>query len=309
MSNPEKKKKREYLIEIQKWRSVIALMSCIITYVLSIFAIVASLIMYTRENWNLSDFFRYFTTLSNMVTGISAGFIIPFAINGIRKKRFVYPHWLSMMHYTGTIATTMTMIFTLVFILPFDPEFALGDYNFFLHIICPIAILISFQLVEFGRELTRRDSLVCLIPFFLYTWVYLIMVVFIGKENGGWEDLYMLNTFVPFYISMPLVWILAYFIAFLIRLPHNSLVKIRKEKLRGNWSSDLEPVEIGIEIYGLGRYNGLTGEKSDLIIPYDILEIIADKYSIKIETLVKAYTKGLISGVKELSDLRSKSRP
>ena len=92
MSNPEKKKKREYLIEIQKWRSVIALMSCIITYVLSIFAIVASLIMYTRENWNLSDFFRYFTTLSNMVTGISAGFIIPFAINGIRKKRFVYPH-------------------------------------------------------------------------------------------------------------------------------------------------------------------------------------------------------------------------
>ena len=291
-------KTREYLINAQKWRSVISLIACVVTYALSVFSIVASLIMYTEENWKISDFFRYFTTLSNMVTGIAAGFIIPFAINGIRKKRFIYPHWLSMMHYSGTIATTMTMVFAIFFILPFDPEFAIGGYNFFLHLVCPIAILESFQLVESGRGLSRKDTLICLIPFFLYTWLYLIMVVFIGKENGGWEDLYMLNTFVPFYISMPLVWSMAYFIAFLIRLSYNRLIATRKKKLFHSWRSDLEPVEINIEVYGLGRYNGLTGEKADLNIPYDILEAIADRYSMNIESLIKTYTAGLISGVK-----------
>ena len=36
-------------------------------------------------------------------------------------------------------------------------------------------------------------------------------------------------------------------------------------------------------------------------IPYDILEIIADKYSMDVEALVKVYTKGLVSGVRSQS--------
>lgn len=297
-------KNRDYLINEQKWRSVTALIACIVTYSLSIFALVASLIQYTRDGSDLSEFFRYFTTLSNIVTGLSAGFIIPFAINGIRKKRFTYPHWLSVMHYSGTIATTMTMVFALVFILPYDPEFAVGGYNFFLHIICPVAILVSFNLVESGKRLTHLDSLICLIPFFLYTWLYLIMVVVIGEENGGWEDLYMLNTLVPFYISLPAVWIVAYLIAYIMKKVYNKLGMIRKEKLFRYWRSDLDPVEINIDIFGLGRYNGMTGDRADLGIPYDILEIIAEKYSMDVKELVKVYTAGLVTGVKEAGPVK-----
>ena len=136
--------------------------------------------------WAVSDYFRYFTALSNLTTALAAGFILPFAVNGIRRKRFVYPRWLFLMHYAGTICTTLTLLFALVFILPWDPAFAVGGGQKFLHIICPIAILIAFLLVEGGYLLTRRNTFFCLIPFLVYSLVYLIMVVFVKR----WPDFY-----------------------------------------------------------------------------------------------------------------------
>ena len=41
-------------------------------------------------------------------------FTIPFAINGLRKKRFVYPRWLFLLHYTGTLCTPMTFVYLLL---------------------------------------------------------------------------------------------------------------------------------------------------------------------------------------------------
>ncbi len=290
-------KARLYLINLQKWRSVVGLIACSVTFVVSLVAIVASLIHYTLEQWALSDYFRYFTTLSNMMTALSSSFIIPYAIDGIRKKRFVFPHWLSMFHYAGTIATTMTFVFNGLVILPFDPEFALGGSNFYLHIICPVAVLVSFEFVESGRLFSLKDSLICLIPVFLYTILYLVMVVFIGEEKGGWEDLYMANTFLPGAVSLILAWLMAYFIAFLIRISFNFSVKRRRERLLSGWKDDLEPVEIKIELYGLGRYYGRIGDSADVSIPYDIIEAVSERYSIDIRALLKVYTKGLADGL------------
>ena len=101
--------------------------------VISLIAIGSSLVKYARNGWAIADLFRYFTTLANMITALAASFLIPFAINGIRKKRFVTPKWLSMLHYMGTVSTTLILVFALVFILPFDPEFAIGGSNLFLH--------------------------------------------------------------------------------------------------------------------------------------------------------------------------------
>ncbi|MCR5775458.1 MAG: hypothetical protein K6G42_10280 [Lachnospiraceae bacterium] len=288
---------RQYLINIQKWRSIVGLIACSITFGVSLFSMASNLIYYSVQKWELADFFRYFTTLSNMLTTLSAGFIIPYAIDGIRKKRFVFPHWLSMMHYSGTIATTLTFVFAVVFILPFDPEFAIGQNNLYFHVVCPIAILISFEFVESGRLFSRKDSLICLIPFVSYSLLYLVMVVFIDEAHGGWEDLYMLNTFVPAYVSLPLVWILAYLVAFLIRKSFNHFLTKRREKMLSTWDPALEPVEINIEIYGLGRYYGRICDKADSSIPYDVIETVAEYYSLDPETLLKVYIKGLMDGL------------
>ena len=254
--------------------------------------------------WAVSDYFRYFTTLSNLTTALAAGFILPFAVNGIRRKRIVYPRWLFLMHYAGTICTTLTLLFALVFILPWDPAFAVGGGQKFLHIICPIAILTAFLLVEGGYLLTRRNTCFCLIPFLVYSLVYVVMVVLLGKERGGWEDLYMLNTYVPFYLSLPALWLLSYGLASVIRIASNRLAVMRKERLLSLWTEDMEPVEVNIEIYGLGRYNGLHDEKSEMSIPYDILESLAERYAMDPTALMKVYTKGLQDAVKEKQIIR-----
>ncbi len=279
--------------------STAALISCSVTLLFSVISIVAALIHYTRMGWAVSDYFRYFTTLSNLTTALAAGFILPFAVNGIRRKRFVYPRWLFLMHFAGTICTTLTLLFALVFILPWDPAFAVGGGQKFLHIICPIAILIAFLLVEGGYLLTCRNTFFCLIPFLVYSLVYLVMVVILGKERGGWEDLYMLNTYVPFYLSLPALWLLSYGMASVIRIVSNRLAVMRKERLLSLWTEDMEPVEVNIEIYGLGRYNGLHDEKIEMSIPYDILEALAERYAMDPTALMKVYTKGLLDAVKE----------
>ncbi len=299
MQQNKQKKARQYLIDLQRWRSAAALTACCVTLVFTLISVNSALVRYSKLEWQVSDYFRYFTTLSNMLTALASSFIIPFAVNGIRRKRYVYPKWLALMHYTGTIGTTTTMLFSLIFILPWDPEFAVGPENFYLHVVCPIAVLISFELVECNYEFTRKQMILCMVPFFVYSLIYLIMVVFLGKERGGWEDIYMLNTFVPVYFSLPAVWIFVYIIAWGIRKTSNLFSRYRLKRMMSLWQDDMEPVEINIEIYGLGRYNGLHDEKSEMSVPYDILEALAAKYNMDPAALMKVYSKGLLDAVNE----------
>ncbi len=299
---PERQvKARQYMIDLQKWRSVLALLACGITLVCSVFAFNLSFVKYVRNEWALSRFFCYFTTLSNILTALASSFILPYAVNGIRRKRFVYPKWMSILHYAGTICTTLTMIFSLAFILPYDAEMALGGSNFYLHVVCPAAVLVSFLLVESGYIYTRKDNLLCLIPFFLYSIVYIIMVVFVGADNGGWEDLYKIVTFAPVYFSLPAMYAFAYLVAFGIRKLAGFLTVRRQKRMLFSWKDDLAPVEIKIELYGLGRFYGLRGDKNDLSVPYDILEALSARYAIPCGDLMKAYAKGLYDGARDKS--------
>ena len=84
-----------------------------------------------------------------------------------------------------------------------------------------------------------------------------------------------------------------------IRIVSNRLAVMRKERLLSLWTGDMEPVEVNIEIYGLGRYNGFHDEKSEMSIPYDILEALAERYAMDPTALMKVYTKGLQDAVKE----------
>jgi hypothetical protein len=300
---PLKRSSRQYLVSIHKWRSQIALFACVVTLLCSIVAINASMLYYVENDLQFSETFHYFTTLSNMLTALASSFIIPFAINGIRNKRFILPKWLSMLHYSGTICTTLVFFFAMVFILPYDREFAIGGNNFYLHLVCPIAVFISFLLVESRWRYSRREVLICLIPFILYSFVYVLMVVVKGAANGGWEDLYMLNTFVPIYVSFPALWLIAYGIAFLIKKLSDLLNRKREEKMFASWQKDADPVAVRIEIYGLGRYYGLHGDRYNLSVPLDILESVAEHYSMSAEELYGVYTKGLLHGIRERESL------
>ena len=297
------KKANRYMISFSKYRSVIAVIACSITLLFSAFAICGSIVLFVRDGEEVSKLFRYFTTLSNSITALASGFILPYAINGIRKQRFIYPKWMCRFHCAGTICTTLTFIFALACILPVNRELAIGGYNTYLHIVCPLTVLISFFMMEISYDLTVKDMFLCLIPAFLYTLVYLIMVVLVGEDKGGWDDIYMVTKFIPPFFSLLAVWALALAIAFgIIKTENHINSKRRKRMLDAFDKNDFDPVELKIEVFGLGRFYGEQGEEDDLSVPYDILDALAKKYSLNIYELLSLYTKGLIDGVKEHSE-------
>lgn len=301
------KSNKQYMINLYKWRSIIALIACLVTLFFAIGAISSNLIEFVKTN-ETEDLLKYFTVNSNILTALSAACIIPYAIEGIRKKRFSYPKWAALLHYSGTICTTLTMVFAIFIISQYDIVLAFGKYNFFLHIVCPVTILVSFMMVESGYRINIDESIICLFPFILYALIYTTKVFLIGEENGGWEDLYKLVTFAPISFSFPAMFMIALGVSLAIGKVYNYIGEIRKNKLQESWPEEASPVEIKIEAYGLGRYMGMHEESNNANLPLDILEEMAERYNIKQEELTRAYVKGVIDGSKERDIYRQYKR-
>ena len=288
-----KTSKKVHLVNLFKWRSVVAFAACALTICLTLGSVVYGIINSPGEL--VKTEFEWFTIDSNCFTAFAALMILPYAVEGMRKKRLFYPKWMLLCHFAGAICISITFVFVLCFISWYDPQLAFGRENIFLHIICPIAVMISFFMVESDYLIDRKDIPVCLIPFAAYSVLYVYNVAI----TGNWEDHYMLNTFVPAYVSLPLMYILVFAIASVLRRMHNKLVAYRDRKLKLIWDEELDPVTVRIEIYSLGIHAGMKQDKQDISIPYDILEQISEKFAIRIEDLINAYSKGVIEGIKE----------
>ena len=296
------KQKKQYMIDLQKKRSLIALIASVLTSLFCIYAVALGLIMDPSSKYpeRGSYLFRLFTVNSNVFAALGATMMIPFAIEGIRKKRFTYPKWLQIFQQSGVICTTLTMIFATLFILPFKGfEITFTGMNFWLHLVCPIMNLILLFCTECNTELTIYDSFIGLIPFYAYGTVYITNVVLLGEENGGWRDIYRLATFVPASISVSLLFVATFGLSLVIRRFYNKFVQKRRSKMESIWSDDLSPVEVKVECYGLGRYNGMFDNINTITTPFDIFLSLSDKYPLSVDELSHAYNKGVIDGLKE----------
>lgn len=287
------------MIALRMWRSKMALLACVITLFDTLGAIGRGLVDYAKDGVETAELFHYFTINANILTALAAGCIIPFAVEGIRKKYFTYPKWAAIFHYSGTISTTLTMVFAVFLISRYDPYMAFGGNNLFLHIICPILVLISFFMVESDNRFSLRDSLIGLTPLVIYCAVYLYEVVLVGEKNGGWPDFYHIMDISPLYITLSGVLLMGFGIAAAIRWGSNRLNEYRRKKLTARWREDADPVEIRIEVFGLGRYTGKNVDKNNISLPMDIIELLADRYDMKTDELLRVFIKGVSDGLKE----------
>ena len=285
---------RDFLIDFNRKRSIMALLAAIVGAIFYHISIYGGIVMFAEEKISFK-LFRYFTIISGIYGLIVTIMLIPFAINGLINKRFTYNRWMAMLHYSTAICTSVVFIFALCFISFYDPILAFGGYNFNLHFVCPVMILVAFLHVESATHFTIRDSLICIIPIIIYSLVYFYNVVIIHN----WEDLYNFNTYLPFYISMPLIYLYVFLIADGLRRLNNVKNRYVRKSLTRAWKSDVDEVSIKIDIYGLGRYVGLHGESNSINMNFDVLTTIADAYDIKLEELANAYTKGVIDGENE----------
>ena len=291
---------RGYIIALSRWRSRLALIAGLITVFCSLYAVAGGIVIFVRQGQEISGLFHYFTINSNCLTAFSASMILPFAVEGIRKKAFSYPRWVAMFHYSGMVCTTLTLVFVLAFISWTDPELAFGGYNIYLHIICPILVLVSFFLVESDFRFTAKDSLTAMIPAVVYMLIYGWEVFLVGAENGGWEDLYQIADHIPVFLAAPAAFLLVAAISFLLRRFYNSLALRRRRKLESClWPPDVHPVEINIEMFGLGRYMGKHADTEFVELPLELIRLIAGRYSLETEDLIRPYIKGFLDSLKE----------
>ena len=289
-----------YVIYLSKSRSILALVACLITITFTFYAIAGGMVIYVRDGMSAWRIFEWFTTISNTITCFGACMITPFAVEGIRRKHFAFPRWISMFFYSGMVCTTLTMVMAIFLISWTDPELAFGGYNSYLHFVCPIMVIISFFMVESGFIYTAREALLAAVPVIVYTAIYAFEVVVIGEENGGWEDMYRVREHVPVPVAMIGVPLVAVGLSFLIRLANNKKVVWRNDRLMSNlWPKDVSPTEINVEVFGLGRYMGKHADVEFVVLYLDILHDIAEKYNMKPENLVRPYIKGFFDSFKE----------
>jgi len=293
---------RGYIINLSRSRSILALIASLITVGFSIYAIVGGIIMYVKMGKSPGELFHWFTTISNTLTAFAAAMIIPFAVEGSRNKSFSYPKWIAMFHYSGIVCTTLTMTLSLGIMSWSDPETAFGGYNRYLHVLCPIMVLLAFLMVESGIRYTVRDAFLAIIPAVIYIAVYVWEVVIIGQENGGWEDMYNALTLFP--LPVPVLLVILFLtvlgISLLIRWFYNKLTAAREKRMNERlWPKDTNPVEINIEIFGLGRYMGAHADTKYIGLPLDLIKKIADRYDIKTETLLRPYIRGLLDSLND----------
>ncbi len=275
--------------------SIIALFAAVLSISCYTYSLTGDIVLVIQDGKSVSRLLHYFTILSGLYGEFVSCFLIAFAIEGVIKKRFTYPRWAALLHYSSVICTTLVFIFATVFISRVDIYKAFGGNNLYLHVFCPILILISFFMVESRHFFSLKDLLICIIPVFLYGAVYWYKVFF--KED--WDDIYSFGS-LPLILSALLVLSQAFVIALVLRWLNNKKNGFIKKQLTKNWEDGLDEVSIKIEAYGLGRYMGLHGDMNNINLNLDILQDMSEKYHIKIEELTKAYTKGAIEGFKEV---------
>ena len=290
------KKHKKYLIALEETRSIVALISSIVV----LFCTLAAVFVMIDNNQEGEEHpLHYFTVLSNLLSATGAAFMLPFAVEGVRKKRFVLPRWVVLFQYAGATCVAITMITSLAIILPTQGIEKMTGANFWLHIVTPACTVILFQSVESGIAFRRRDIPISLAPYWTYMLIYIIMVFVIGEQRGGWSDFYMTQTYWPAWVSVILMLTIGFAVSAAMRIVQNRRAEQCKKRIARTWSRDLEPTQILIEAFGLGRYIGSKCSIEELTVPLDIFAMMSERYGVPAEKLTKAYIKGALDSIGE----------
>ena len=227
--------------------------------------------------------FRLFTVLSNLLSAAGCFLSIPFAVEGVRKNRYNIPEWCITILYMGATSVAITFLFSVCLIAPvMGPQLAFGGSNFYMHLVCPVLCVCAFLFLESDHEMGWKHTLVALLPFLAYATVYFIMVVVIGEENGGWRDIYKLNTFVPVWVSLPIMLAVAVGVARGLAAAHNAISKRQQawdERHAITFTERVDGDTLDAEIEKMARKHAAKEPfENYMIIPLRALEVLNAKF-------------------------------
>ena len=237
--------------------------------------------------------FCMFTVNSNILCAAAMAMVIPYTLDGLRTHNYHMPRWIVDLVYMGVTAVALTFLVSL-FILSPAKGFVLifTGSRFFLHGVCPILAIVAFCFFMSEKRLTIRDSLLALIPVLIYAVVYVVMVVVVGEEKGGWNDFYGFLTRLPMWIPLAAIMPLTFLIATGIRVLHNRSYDKRKADESAFFSRLFADADVRRIVAAMARSHS-SAKILDIVIPSRIITIMLEhsKSDATLEECCEIYLK------------------
>ena len=292
------------LVRRNRVQCICALVSCAIVVVCVCIGVTMNLTTLYDEDFDNMGIrtFCMFTVNSNLLAAISSFAIIPYAIDGIRKKEYSLPDWVVVFMMTGTTSVALTFLISL-FVLSPVKGFVLifTGSRFFLHGVCPILNILAFCIFVTSHKIKVKELIYSLIPVAIYAIIYFVMVVVITEERGGWADFYGFATKIPIWISATSILPLTFGIAALLRLWHNhSFIKRRKNEAEIflGYFDGKDAKEI---LFEMGKARAKIQPCGDIIVPAFVVKKIVyfTESDLNLNDACRLYLDGYLSAAKE----------
>lgn len=265
------------LVRRNRVQCLAALISCAIVVICVCIGVVMNLTTLYDQNFDNMGIrtFCMFTVNSNILAALSSFIVIPYAIDGIRKKEYVLPDWVVIFMLMGTASVALTFL-TSLFVLSPSKGFVLmfTGSRLFLHGVCPVLNILTFCVFITSHKIKLKQSLYALIPTALYALVYFIMVVVITQENGGWDDFYGFVTVIPIWVSATAVFPITFGITTLLRLWHNHSFVNRRKNEAQIFLRYFEGKEASEILFEMGKARAGIQPCGDVIIPAWVIKKI-----------------------------------
>ena len=298
MGTNKESKKIEGMYRLSRWKSLIALgisLSIMIIFVIAVIREVAAL---QNDPYSV---FRYFTTVSNVLACYGAILTIPFAVEGMRKQTYSVPDHVVRVLFCGTVCVTVTLLLAVFALWPINGINTFRGYNFICHIVCPVLVILLFSLVSGEKAIRYTDCINGVIPFFLYEFLYIVMVILIGKENGGWEDMYGIVSLLPIRVSVPLSVFVVFGITLVFRRIHNELTRKRNKKYVQKIIQRYQPADgadLRFMLFEMGELMGTYNGQNELVVPIELLGILAEHYpEMPLDKMAQVYVQGAVKRI------------
>jgi hypothetical protein len=143
-----------------------------------------------------------------------------------------------------------------------------------LHGVCPVLSIVTFCFFINSHIVKLKEAALALVPVLLYAAVYMIMVVIIGEEKGGWNDFYGFATRVPVWVSLPVILAVSCGLALFLRWAHNACCMRRRKKDAEIYKKEFGGEDLRKVIAGMARRRKKEIKVKNFVIPVNTISYL-----------------------------------
>ena len=251
-----------------------ALIGAAVVSVCVIIGVTMNLVTIYDENFDHMGIrtFCMFTVNSNIIAGLSMLLCLPYTIDGLRTGNYHLPDWVVVMMHATVSSVALTFIVSLCILAPVKGFYLIfSGSRFFLHGVCPVLSIVTFCFFINSHIVKLKEAALALVPVLLYAAVYMIMVVIIGEEKGGWNDFYGFATRVPVWVSLPVILAVSCGLALFLRWAHNACCTRRRRRDAEIYKKEFGGEDLREVIAGIARRRKKEIKVKNLVIPVNMI--------------------------------------